>query len=60
MNVLGFVESLTDAFGESRDVNGFLPEGPVSCVLETKGATNCNRLLTFVEMHSGGASRMAP
>lgn len=26
MNVLGFVESLTDAFGESR--NGFLPEGP--------------------------------
>ncbi|PWN38227.1 uncharacterized protein FA14DRAFT_143118 [Meira miltonrushii] len=26
MNVLGFVESLTDAFGESRD--GFLPEGP--------------------------------
>lgn len=26
MNVLGFVESLTDAFGESRE--GFLPEGP--------------------------------
>ncbi|UZJ56363.1 hypothetical protein CBS101457_005683 [Exobasidium rhododendri] len=26
MNVLGFVESLTDSFGESRE--GFLPEGP--------------------------------
>lgn len=26
MNVLGFVESLTDAFGESRE--GYLPEGP--------------------------------
>ena len=29
MNVLGFVESLTDAFGESRGVDGFLPEGPL-------------------------------
>ncbi|KAN0062471.1 hypothetical protein ACQY0O_005002 [Thecaphora frezii] len=28
MNVLGFVESLTDAFGESRGPKGFLPEGP--------------------------------
>lgn len=28
MNVLGFVESLTDAFGESRGASGFLPEGP--------------------------------
>ncbi|MCO5592466.1 hypothetical protein L7F22_046468 [Adiantum nelumboides] len=28
MNVLGFVESLTDAFGESRGPDGFLPEGP--------------------------------
>ncbi|EPQ28496.1 uncharacterized protein PFL1_03799 [Pseudozyma flocculosa PF-1] len=28
MNVLGFVESLTDAFGESRGPSGFLPEGP--------------------------------
>ncbi|PWN40963.1 hypothetical protein IE81DRAFT_325052 [Ceraceosorus guamensis] len=28
MNVLGFVESLTDAFGESRGSGGFLPEGP--------------------------------
>ncbi|PWN46615.1 hypothetical protein IE53DRAFT_372188, partial [Violaceomyces palustris] len=28
MNVLGFVESLTDAFGESRSKGGFLPEGP--------------------------------
>ncbi|CDR88861.1 related to Na-K-Cl cotransporter [Sporisorium scitamineum] len=28
MNVLGFVETLTDAFGESRGPSGFLPEGP--------------------------------
>jgi potassium/chloride transporter 9 len=28
MNVLGFVESLTDAFGDSRGASGFLPEGP--------------------------------
>ncbi|SNX87031.1 related to Na-K-Cl cotransporter [Melanopsichium pennsylvanicum] len=28
MNVLGFVETLTDAFGESRGPTGFLPEGP--------------------------------
>ena len=28
MNVLGFVETLTDAFGESRGPAGFLPEGP--------------------------------
>ncbi len=28
MNVLGFVESLTDAFGEERAVEGVLPEGP--------------------------------
>lgn len=28
MNVLGFVETLTDAFGESRGSAGFLPEGP--------------------------------
>ena len=28
MNVLGFVETLTDAFGESRGASGFLPEGP--------------------------------
>ena len=28
MNVLGFVESLTDAFGVSRGSSGFLPEGP--------------------------------
>ncbi|PWY98075.1 hypothetical protein BCV70DRAFT_40502 [Testicularia cyperi] len=28
MNVLGFVETLTDAFGESRGPSGVLPEGP--------------------------------
>lgn len=28
MNVLGFVETLTDAFGQSRGDSGFLPEGP--------------------------------
>ncbi|GAC94804.1 hypothetical protein PHSY_002377 [Pseudozyma hubeiensis SY62] len=28
MNVLGFVETLTDAFGQSRGASGFLPEGP--------------------------------
>lgn len=28
MNVLGFVETLTDAFGQSRGPSGSLPEGP--------------------------------
>ncbi|KAJ1580181.1 hypothetical protein NDA11_000201 [Ustilago hordei] len=28
MNLLGFVETLTDAFGQSRGPSGFLPQGP--------------------------------